>query len=569
MISIQLRSYSSLTTCLLDSTDRKSVITISLKPQTSPQQDADLGHSIILLDLRAGAGDRRRLTGKTVDRCTEWSKPDIMSALAQEVAHTSSQVQHPATRCSMCPFRSFQRTSRLINHITKHHTPDNRYCPSGSKQFKVACALFDWHRVRREPCNALLKESAEIMRRSIAPPLPPTANSIDRDIRLVFDVDGPHYQALDHLQDAPATRRCENLHYTHAFATRFFQSMVANHANMNRTRDELIATTCEAQNPLASLLRTTSTYWWPVAEDLMKAPPISTLSDSFQSDLTRAREYESISVDDTVKICMPILGQRIPRRSSQLAPRVIVLSDDERYRCVFTTRGRTGCVLDLLPQPQNADDNLVTALTKAVPDDAKEQVTFVNSDKCSLQLHNRIGSVFPRFVMMCLDPTHLVMSYEAASARRKTAGSKLLRSIMRRFATTFNPESQQPPVCRYIFKGQRPPPLTQYELRCQNWIENKNMPLRRAQRIAKAQSEAGHWQSRGDFTEAIAALCKLFPKEVDRVSPGPNRKIVEILLSCTKWPSPYNRAFSYHTPNATTHMIHIIYPRSTLVEFQV
>ena len=201
---------------------------------------------------------------------------------------------------------------------------------------------------------------------------------------------------------------------------------------------------------------------------------------------------------------------------------------------MFTTRGRTGCLLDLLPQPQNADDNMVKALVKAVPESAKEQVTFVSADRCSLELHNQIGNAFPRFLMMCLDPTHLVMAYEAASARRKTPGSKLLRSIMRRFATTLDPETPQPSLCTYIFRGQHPIPLTQHERKCRTRILTKSMPLHRARAVANAQREAGHWESRGEFTEAIAALCTLFPTEVDQVSPGPNRKIADILLSYTK-----------------------------------
>ena len=169
-------------------------------------------------------------------------------------------------------------------------------------------------------------------------------------------------------------------------------------------------------------------------------------------------------------------------------------------------------------------------MVKSVPRGAREQLTFVCSDRCSLELHNKIASVFPRFLMMCLDPTHLVMAYEAASARRKTPGSQLLRHIMRRFAARFDPASPQPPMCTHIFRGQTAPPLTRREQKCQNWIGNSNMPIARARAVAGAQAGAGPWQSRAEFTEAIAALCTLFPVEVDRVSPGANRKIADILL---------------------------------------
>ena len=222
VISVLPRPYSSLLNCLMESTDCKTVVTIALQPKTSPQEDADLGGTVRLLDLRAGAGDRRRLTSKTVDTGIVWEAPNIMASLAMEVAHTTSELlQQSATRCSLCPFRSFQKPGRLANHMTKYHTANNRYCPSGTKQFKVACALFDWHRIRRQSCTTLLKDSAKILRQSITPPLSPSTNIIDDDIRLVFHVDGPRYQALDSIDTSGMTRRCGHLHYTKEFATRF------------------------------------------------------------------------------------------------------------------------------------------------------------------------------------------------------------------------------------------------------------------------------------------------------------------------------------------------------------
>ena len=179
---------------------------------------------------------------------------------------------------------------------------------------------------------------------------------------------------------------------------------------------------------------------------------------------------------------------------------------------------------------------MVTAVVKAVPEEARDQVTVVCADRCSGVLHSRMAHAFPRFHMLCLDPTHLVIAYEAASARKKTPGSVLLREIMRRFCMPFEATSQRPPMCSYIFNGQHPPPMTRREKVCRNWLANKNMPAAAARALAGAQKYAGPWESREKFTAALAALCTLYPAEVERMSPGPNRKIIDILLSGTQWP---------------------------------
>ena len=44
----------------------------------------------------------------------------------------------------------------------------------------------------------------------------------------------------------------------------------------------------------------------------MSAPPVLRLMDEFKQDMMAMREYELVSVDDTVKICMPVQGQNLP-----------------------------------------------------------------------------------------------------------------------------------------------------------------------------------------------------------------------------------------------------------------
>ena len=47
------------------------------------------------------------------------------------------------TRCALCPNRSFDRVARALHHVKKYHTKRRNYAPAGTKQLKVAQAIFD------------------------------------------------------------------------------------------------------------------------------------------------------------------------------------------------------------------------------------------------------------------------------------------------------------------------------------------------------------------------------------------------------------------------------------------
>ena len=63
--------------------------------------------------------------------------------------------------------------------------------------------------------------------------------------------------------------------------------------------------------------------------------------------LTGTKEFTNLSVDGTVNICMPIMGQpkpnRPPTKDSTNA------QDKKEHRKVFTIRGSTAAVLGLTP----------------------------------------------------------------------------------------------------------------------------------------------------------------------------------------------------------------------------
>ena len=147
--------------------------------------------------------------------------------------------------------------------------------------------------------------------------------------------------------------------------------------------------------------------------------------------LEEAREYTAISLDGTLKICMRVKGQEQANRSSQVrnsAP----FGDDVAHRRVLTVRGRTGAVLAMSPVPSEESDVIAAVLAASLSPEARAQVQYVATDAPSRKLCSELQDVCPSLKGLTLDPVHLAIKYEYASANKRTAGSKTLRLALQR-----------------------------------------------------------------------------------------------------------------------------------------
>lgn len=67
-----------------------------------------------------------------------------LSVYEEQLGVSLASVCCEVFKCPLCPFRSFgKRKDYLRTHIAKHHTLRNQFVCSGTKQLKVATALFD------------------------------------------------------------------------------------------------------------------------------------------------------------------------------------------------------------------------------------------------------------------------------------------------------------------------------------------------------------------------------------------------------------------------------------------
>ena len=123
------------------------------------------------------------------------------------------------------------------------------------------------------------------------------------------------------------------------------------------------------------------------------------------------QEFESISIDATVKCCMSVMGQESYRCSSakrNSAP----FGDDAAYRRVLTVRGRTSAVLAMSAMQTERAEDVRAALADALPPAGLQQVQCVAADNASLKLHTELVRIMPNLHALCLDPIHLSIVYE-------------------------------------------------------------------------------------------------------------------------------------------------------------
>ena len=140
---------------------------------------------------------------------------ELLDALRLEVRGCRDWVQGrrrpPLVEHPMCPFHSFDRTRRTLEHIRRYHVRDRVCnCPGGSKQLRVVMALWDFDSTRgRSAGTDYLRRSAVVMRSTIRPALPSSAMGprSDRQVRLVLHSFGSYFANLSRVRLSKTLRR--------------------------------------------------------------------------------------------------------------------------------------------------------------------------------------------------------------------------------------------------------------------------------------------------------------------------------------------------------------------------
>ena len=209
---------------------------------------------------------------------------------------------------------------------------------------KVILALFDLDQQQGCSGSNYLCRSSEALRKSVLPPLDYTRNGVDRFVRLVFTSAGPEYWNIDAVESGHRVRRVRNLYYTRGFAEMLYREMILHSSKVKAMLPRLHVHGLQIGNPLVYLYPTHCKDWWPIVEDVFTSPGIAARRVLLEDEMLQHTEFQSISIDATLRICLRLQGQasyRAPATIRAQAP----FDDEHSFRKLFTVRGRTGDVL--------------------------------------------------------------------------------------------------------------------------------------------------------------------------------------------------------------------------------
>ena len=155
-----------------------------------------------------------------------------MKNYMSEIEAGNIRKMEQAFRCTLCPFRSFNRLTQLADHVEHYHTAENQFVCSGTKQLKIILAIYESDCVKREHGCDFLFRSSLLLRSQVQPLLPSKNNHIDKAIRLVFTSAGPVYVNKSNLGRSLVARRVLNIYYDRSFAEMLYREIVLHHSNV-------------------------------------------------------------------------------------------------------------------------------------------------------------------------------------------------------------------------------------------------------------------------------------------------------------------------------------------------
>ncbi|CAE7251936.1 unnamed protein product [Symbiodinium microadriaticum] len=214
-------------------------------------------------------------------------KKEVTTFLRGPAEHIAKQ---GCQACPFCPFRQWPkgRVSRLVDHVRKYHSERKQFVASGTKQLKLVISLHDFDQTAGHPRANCLSRRAAMLRRTVDPPL---------------------------------------------------QSNITVYAMHGRLVARFPADS-------ASFLPRHPNHWWPLIEDVFKSHKVCDLAKQLLDETMRHQAFQVISLDATLRCCLPVLGQAHPRARKEDKEQAVFTGDNALTR-VLTCRGRTNAVLAL------------------------------------------------------------------------------------------------------------------------------------------------------------------------------------------------------------------------------
>ena len=281
-----------------------------------------------------------------------------------------------------------------------------------------------------------------------------------------------------------------------------------------------------ASNEFTSLIPTHASVWSGLIGDVLCSPAIQRLIKACDDEMTDRGEYSYLSIDGSRKPCFSLLGQAAYRAPKSVQRAQAVQPEDQKHS-VLTGLGKTSGVLLLELVRSESSGQIVTAYATNFNTKQKESVQFVATDDPSPKLLRELAALFPNLRCIALDTMHLVFVYEQAFWEKQTPGSCFLRQIVSKFIATVGR------IAGGMFDGSQILDTTIWERRVQAQLRNKNMGKRKANLVMDSLDTTRCFSCRAEFVECLAALARLYPKELKRKNTS-GRTLHQILISAAE-----------------------------------
>ena len=200
---------------------------------------------------------------------------DLMAMLKAEklafVKKLESGKKVKKTRCILCPCRSFGRASRALAHVKKHHVAKKRYAPAGTKQLRVAQAIYDNDRITGEVKGRYLARSATFIRDNVGKSLGTSTTSVsrwekDRKLSLLIDTNGPRYvMDKDIGAKVQARRQDDGTALSRPAVVSIFQSVLLTECRVERVMTGMAAQSRASGSEVTSMLPQNPHKFWQVS----------------------------------------------------------------------------------------------------------------------------------------------------------------------------------------------------------------------------------------------------------------------------------------------------------------
>ena len=409
--------------------------------------------------------------------------------------------------CPLCPFRSFARRDRLVEHLQYYHVRNPHiFCPSGTKMFKVVMALWDHDNITDAPHRKdYLARAAEIMRRTIVPGLGPKAMSqrVDKSSRLLMRRDGPRMIHVREVLNLGSRRyhRVGNTYMTMDFANELVAQAMISKSSIGGTAVKMAEIMTLQGSQLTSLMPSGHPWWTAALAATFVSPASAAIWESFMAVWLSTFEFQSLSIDCTFRMLYSLKGQA-PHGAPAATHLLQALPPEEARHALLTVKGSTGAVPLLKPLKSESAEEIRTALEQLF-EECKRQVTHVATDDPGRLLFLELQSVFPNLRFMSLDGLHMAYRLESAFGGRSCGPTQFLRQVVSK-CTNWHRDCAD--FLGEVYDSADPPPCDLEETELRNDVAEGTMEPAEAEALIKGLSQLHYLPDRKSFVRHVAAL---------------------------------------------------------------